>query len=126
MAMLYDLVIVGGGPAGMSAALYAVRENLKFVLLAENVGGLANLVPTLKAYLGYQYITGFDLIRRFKEHLSKYKVPVKDEKAVGVRKKGQIFSVRTNRGTYRSKSVIIATGRRFRKLGIPGEAKFTN
>src|SRR3989338_3569444 len=126
MSMAYDLVIVGGGPAGMSAALYAVRQNLKFVLLAEEVGGLANLVPTLKAYLGYQYITGFDLIKRFKEHLSKYKVPVKDEKAVSISKKGQIFTVKTNNEAYRAKSVIVATGRRFKKLGIPGEEKFTN
>ncbi len=126
MSMVYDLVIVGGGPAGMSAALYAVRQNLKFVLLAEQIGGLANLVPTLKAYLGYQYITGFDLIKRFKEHLSKYKVPVKDERAIGISKKGQLFSVKTNMGAYSSKSVIVATGRRFKKLGIPGEDKFAN
>lgn len=124
--MVYDLVIIGGGPAGMSAALYAVRQNLRFVLLAEQIGGLANLVPSLKAYLGYQYITGFDLIKRFKEHLATYKVPVRDERAASISKKGQIFSVRTGRGTYRSKSVIIATGRRFKKLGIPGEERFTN
>lgn len=121
---LYDLVIVGGGPAGMSAALYAKRQNLRFVLLAEQLGGLANLVPSLKAYLGYQYITGFDLIGRFREHLSKYKVPVKSERAVRIARKGRVFSVETGSGAYSARSVIIATGRRFKKLGIPGEEKY--
>ncbi len=124
--MVYDLVIAGGGPAGMSAALYAIRQNLRFVLFAEQIGGLANMVPSLKAYLGYQYITGFDLIKRFREHISKYKVPVKDERVVSIGKRGSVFVVGTNKRSYSSKSVIVATGRRFKKLGIPGEAKFTN
>lgn len=123
-APVYDLVIVGGGPAGMSAALYAKRQNLRFVLLAEQLGGLANLVPSLKAYLGYQYITGFDLIERFREHISRYKVPVKSERAVRIARKGKVFCVATDKGTYCARSVIIATGRRFKKLGIPGEEKY--
>ncbi len=122
--MMYDMIIIGGGPAGMSAALYAMRQNLKFILLVQQLGGLANFVPSLKAYLGYQYVTGFELVGKFKEHLSQYKVPLRNEFVVEIKRKGKLFSVITNKGEYRTKSIIAATGRRFKKLMIPGEEKF--
>jgi alkyl hydroperoxide reductase subunit F len=124
--MTYDMIIIGGGPAGMSAALYAQRQNLKFCMISTNVGGLANYVPSLKAYLGYQYVTGFELIEKFREHLAQYKVEIKDETVVAVKKLNDAFAVKTGKGEYRTKTVIIATGRRFKKLNIPGEAKYTN
>ena len=122
--MIYDLIIIGGGPAGMSAALYAQRQNLKFLMIAKEIGGLANYVPSLKAYLGYQYVTGFELIEKFKEHLAQYKVDIKDEEVHTVKKKGNMFSVVTGEKTYGTKAVIVATGRRFKELIIPGVAKY--
>ena len=125
MKNIYDLIIVGGGPAGMSAALYASRQNLKFLLITETLGGLANLVPTLKTYLGFYYITGYELIDKFKTHLKQYSVPIKEERVIKISKDKKIFSITTNKNQYESRVVIAASGRRFKKLGIPGEEKFT-
>ncbi len=122
--MIYDLVIVGGGPAGMSAALYAARQNLKFIVITKDIGGLANFVPDLKTYLGYSYTTGFELVEKFKEHLGHYKIQTKLAGVKDIRKAGNIFAVRTDKGGYKSKTIIVATGRRFKKLGIKGEKQY--
>jgi len=119
--MIYDLIIIGGGPAGMSAALYGSRHNLKFILIATKLGGLANLVPTLKTYLGSPYVTGFDLVQRFQDHLNNYKIRIVNQPVLAVGKNSHVFSVKTNKNTYRTRTVIIATGRRFKKLHVPGE-----
>ncbi len=120
----YDLIIIGGGPAGMSASLYAARQNLKFLLLGEVIGGLANLVPNLKTYLGFSYLTGYDLINKFKKHLEQYNVPIKNEKVIKIKKDNSNFIVITNENKYETKAVIVTTGRRFKHLNIQGENEF--
>jgi len=120
----YDLIIIGGGPAGMSASLYAARQNLKFLLIGEVIGGLANLVPTLKTYLGFSYLTGYDLISKFKKHLKQYNVQIKNEKVSKIKKDNSDFIVITNEKKYETKAVIVTTGRRFKHLNIPGEREF--
>lgn len=121
--MLYDVIIIGGGPAGMAAALYAARQRLKFLLLAESLGGMANYVPEVKTFLGYYYLSGYDLIEKFKEHIKKYNVPTIEEKVLAVKKRG-FFEATTQKKTYHTKTIIIATGRRFKQLNIPGEEKY--
>ncbi len=122
--MAYDLIIIGGGPAGMAAALYAARQNLKFILITENIGGLANYVPELKTYLGYYYLTGYDLIEKFKEHISHYKVVLEATKVKSVAKRKGFFEIIADSRRYNAKTIIIATGRRFKKLNVPGEDKY--
>src|SRR3989338_5880262 len=110
---MYDLIIVGAGPAGMSASLYAARQKLNFVVLTVNIGGLANYVPSLKNYLGIHYISGYELSKKFEDHIKEFKVPIKtdvDVKKIKYSKKG--FSVSTDKGDYQSKTVIIASGRK--------------
>ncbi len=121
---MYDLIIVGGGPAGMAAALYAARQRLKFILITESLGGLANYVPELKTYLGYYYLTGYDLVEKFKEHLAQYKVPVKEGRVESISKNDHIFEIVTKKGKYHARTVVIATGRRFKKMCVSGEEKF--
>ena len=123
--MVYDLIIIGAGPAGISAALYAASQKLNFLVLTKDIGGLANFVPELKTYLGIYYVHGYELVKKFREHLKEFNVPLKegiDVQELRQGKKG--FTVKTNKGDYESKVVIIASGRKFKKLGVSGEKEF--
>ena len=122
---MYDLIIVGAGPAGMSAALYAARQKLNFIVLTKNIGGLANYVPSLKNYLGIHYISGYDLVCKFQEHIKEFKVPIKtnvEVRKIKYTKKGFIIS--TDKGEFQSKTVIVASGRTFKRLGVKGENEY--
>jgi len=122
--MIYDLIIVGGGPAGMSSALYAARQNLKFLFITKDLGGMANYIPTLKTYLSYGYITGFELVEKCKKHLNEYKIEIHKDEATKIMKNKETFIIKTKTKKFECQSVIIATGRRFKKMKIPGEEKF--
>ncbi len=121
---VYDIIIVGCGPAGMAACLYAARQKLNFICISKDVGGLANLIPHIETYLGYHYLSGFDLIERFREHIEGFKIKNVSEEVVKIEKAKKLFAVRTDKNNYYSKSLIIATGRKPKKLGIKGEDKF--
>jgi len=122
--MIYDLVIIGGGPAGMSAALYAVRQNLKFLFIANELGGMANNIISIKTYIGHGYLSGYELIRRFKKHLEEYKVKVTNETVLKIRKNKKNFLIITNKNQINTKCILVATGRKFKKINIPGENTF--
>lgn len=119
---LFDVIVVGGGPAGLSAALYAARFALKVLVIAERVGGTLNDAGVIDDYIGLQDVPGPELARRFESHVAKYKVPVLVDSVVGVRRVGDHFEV-TSRGsgTFRSLAVIVAVGSLRRRLGVPGE-----
>ncbi|MBI1973604.1 FAD-dependent oxidoreductase [Candidatus Micrarchaeota archaeon] len=118
----HDLMIVGCGPAGCAAALYAAREELDFVVLSKDLGGYANYVPDVESYLGMHYVSGYGLVSAFREHLKDYKVNVCEGCEVRkIEKKKDVFIATTSSGEYSARTVIVATGRRFRKLGVPGE-----
>jgi alkyl hydroperoxide reductase subunit F len=121
---LYDLIIVGAGPAGMTAGVYAARKRMDFLIIATDIGGQASLSWDIENYLGYQFITGTELIEKFKEHLQKFDVEVREnEKATVVEKSGAFVKIQTDRGEYSAKTVIVASGRRRRKLGVDGEER---
>ena len=122
---MYDLIIIGAGPAGMSASLYAARQKLNFLLISKNIGGLANYVPSLKNFLGIHYITGYDLVKKFQDHIKDFKVPIKTD--IEVKKITQIkggFKIKADGQEFETKSVIIASGRRFKRLGVKGENEY--
>lgn len=125
--MLYDVIIIGGGPAGTAAAVYTARKRLKTLLIAEAFGGQSIVSDDIQNWIGEPHISGFDLAQKFETHVRAFPdiVEVKTEKAVAVKEKGDDFEVKTEQGTvYESKTVILAAGARRRKLGVPGEEQF--
>src|SRR4030095_13174607 len=120
----YDLIIIGAGPAGMSAAVYAAKQKLKFIVICKNIGGLANYIEEIKTQPGIPYISGFGLVKSVQEQLQNYKVNiVEDEEVKSLRASGRSFIVSTKVSEYTGKSVIVATGRRFKSAGIKGDTK---
>jgi len=124
---LYDLVIVGAGPAGITAGVYAARKRMNFLIITTDIGGQASLSWDIENYLGYQFITGPELVQKFKEHLQQFDVELREgEKATAVEKPGDTVLIKTDKEEYSAETVIVASGRRRKKLGVEGEDEFKN
>jgi alkyl hydroperoxide reductase subunit F len=124
---LYDLIIVGAGPAGITAGVYAARKRMRFLMIATDIGGQASLSWDVENYLGYQFITGPELVQKFKDHLSQFDVELREgEKATAVEKPDAIARIKTDKGEYTAQTVIVASGRRPKKLGVQGEDELKN
>jgi len=121
---MYDVIIIGGGPAGLSAAVYTVRKNLKTMLIAKEFGGQTALSSNVENYLGLK-ASGLELYNKFLEHVKTYNVVLKEEEVRVVEKKEDYFLIKANKD-YAAKAVIIATGAKPRKLGVKGEKEFYN
>lgn len=120
---VYDLIVIGGGPAAMTAAVYAARKLLQLAVVTKDFGGQVAWTSDIENYLGFQIIAGKELVEKFREQVEQFDIPVaRDEDVVAVRREGDIFSVSTAGGTkYQARTVIIATGKRSRPLNVPGE-----
>lgn len=120
---MHDLIIVGAGPGGLTAALYAERYGLNTLVLSETIGGTANYAPLIENWPGINSISGFDLMKKFAEQV---KSPIKTEKVISVSKdkNNKNFAVKTEKETYESKCVIIATGTKRIKLIAENSDKF--
>jgi len=123
---IYDLIILGAGPAGITAAIYAARKKMDLVVLTTNVGGQVVYSSEIENYTGFQYITGEELSAKFREHLERYRFDLMTEEVQRVEREGNLFGVKTDTGAYSGKTVIIVTGRKPKELKIPGEAEFKN
>jgi alkyl hydroperoxide reductase subunit F len=128
--MGYDLIIIGGGPAGVSAGVYAARKKLKTLLIAPEFGGQSNVSEGIENWIGTVKITGAELAQSFKKHLAAYaadSVEIKEgEWVMDVKKSEDGFTVTTDLGEYQSKVVLVATGSTRRKLEVPGADVFDN
>lgn len=137
--MLYDVIIIGGGPAGCAAAVYTARKKLKTLLITEEFGGQSIVSSDIQNWIGEKHISGLDLAKKLEEHVRSFPdVEVRmPEKAIAVEKvecdeetgicypEGMYnFKVKTDKGTHRCKTLILASGGRRKKLGIPGEKEF--
>lgn len=124
--MLYDLIIVGGGPAGMAAGIYAAWHKVKTLLVTKSFGGqMARKAVAIENYPGLGKISGFDLIMKFEEHLKGNPVDIETDTVKEVRKDGGVFFVSANGGKeFQAKTVIIASGADPRPLEVEGEKEF--
>ena len=123
--MTYDIIVVGGGPAGLSAAIYAVRSGLNTLLLEKGLcGGLLNEIPQIENYPAFKSISGMELASKLKEHASEYAEIRELEEVLSIMRKGENFVVKTEKGEYETRAVALCTGSRKRKLGVEGEEKF--
>lgn len=120
---VYDLIIIGAGPAGITASVYAARNKMDFLVLTSNIGGQVALSSEVENYTGFQYITGEDLSIKFEEHLKSFKFEFKMEEVQKLDRDKDLFQVRTEKTIYKARTVIVATGRRPRELKVLGEAE---
>ena len=123
--LIYDLAIIGGGPAGMTAAVYAARKKLKTLLVSKDLGGQVLSTTEVENYMGYQYIEGRQLMNKFKEQMRHFPIDQEiGEEIEKLDKEEKFFSLLTPTGKkFRAKTVIIASGKRSRPLDVPGEKK---
>jgi thioredoxin-disulfide reductase len=124
---MYDLIIIGAGPAGMSAAVYAARAELDFIVIEGSMmqGGQVLTTYDVDNYLGLPGIGGFEMGMKFAEHAKKLGVSFVTENVISMDAAGEVKKVVTDKKEYETKTIIIATGAVHRKAGIPGEAEFT-
>jgi alkyl hydroperoxide reductase subunit F len=121
-----QLVIIGGGPAGISASIYAARKKMDFVLITKEVGGQVIKAGNIENYLGYAMVDGIILVEKMMEHMRKLGVePILDE-VVDVERSSEGFEVRTASGqSFKTKTVLFCTGSEHRRLNVPGEKEYT-
>jgi len=124
--MSYDLIIIGGGPAGITAGIYAARQKLNTLLITKTFGGqIARKAVAIENYPGFEKISGTELIRKFEKHLRKQKIDIERDSVIKVKKEGKKFLVLTkSKNQFESEAVIIASGADPRPLEVPGEKKF--
>jgi len=124
---VFDLIIIGAGPAGITAAIYAARKRIETLIITKDIGGQTALSGDVENYTGYQFISGPELALKFEEHLRKFDLTLKEnEAAQEVKRAANLIRVRSDKGSYEARAVIIASGKRSRELGVPGEKEFKN
>ena len=121
-----DTIVIGAGPAGITAGIYLARRNLCVLIIHQKLGGQASTTADIENYAGFKFITGEEFTKRLTEHLKDYDITITEERVEKIEKIDNEFHVTTNKNKFISKSVIIASGARQRKLGVPGENEFLN
>jgi len=122
---MYDLIILGGGPAGLTAGLYAARSRLKTVLIEKTyLGGQIVNTYQLENYPGYEEISGADLIAKMEAQVRKHGLEIVNEDVESLDITGDVKKVKTSNKTYEAKAIILAMGATPKKLGVPNEDRF--
>ncbi|HNZ87079.1 MAG TPA: FAD-dependent oxidoreductase [Methanofastidiosum sp.] len=121
---VFDVAIIGGGPAGISAGIYAARFKLNAILISNSLGGTAQSAHLIENYPGFGAISGFELMQKFREHLKTFEIPILEKHVYSVSRENDLFVLNLNDQEIKAKYLLIATGTKRRKLGVPGEANF--
>lgn len=121
---IYDVIIIGAGPAGLSAAIYASRRAMKTLVLSSDIGGQAAKTLDIENYPGVDKISGIELSNKFREQAERFGSTIIIDEAKEITPQDGIFKVKTSTGEFTTKSIILAYGKKPRELGIPGEQEF--
>ena len=122
---MHDLIIIGAGPAGLTAAIYAARKKLSTLVLSKDVGGQAALSWEVENYLGYNLVSGAELVQKFREHVEKFGVEFREGAEVNsLVKTDDSFEVSVGDEMFQARAVIVASGKSPRRLNVPGEKEF--
>ncbi|MDM8534948.1 FAD-dependent oxidoreductase, partial [Clostridiaceae bacterium HSG29] len=122
---IYDLIVIGGGPGGLSSALYAKRKGIDVAIISGSIGGQVSDTSSVENYLGIESMSGEGLVKQFKSHVEAYDVPMLDQKKVLEISNGKTKEIKLDSGeVVKTKTVIVATGSLNRKIGVPGEDEF--
>ncbi len=124
---MYQLLIIGGGPAGIAASVYAARKQLKALLISGDIGGQINNTLGIENYIGYQFVEGPELINKFQTQIGQFPIEQKiGEKVTRLEKiDGGFEATADSGGKYQSRTVILSTGKRSLSLNVPGETELT-
>ena len=134
MTEKYDFIVLGGGGTGLAAAMYAARLEMKTLVLGHShgtelpIGGVITTTHLVENYPGFIRLSGHELAKKLEEHAKSYPlVKLKEERAINIKKSGKEFIVKTNKNNYQGKTILFATGTRWRKLeGVKGSEEFAN
>ena len=127
----FDFIIIGAGGAGLAAAMYGARLGMKTLCLGHShgsempLGGVITTTNVVENYPGFIRLTGTELADKLIEHAKSYDlVTLKEEKVEEVKKEGNLFEIKTNEAEYKGKTILFATGTKWRKLDVPGSKEF--
>jgi len=120
--VMYDVIIIGGGAAGLTAAIYSARYKLKTLVIAKEMGGVIVNTHKIENWPGEKKISGLDIMNKFEEQAKELGVEIKEEEVKKIQKGFKVF---TDKAEYEGKTVILAMGTKRRKLNIRGEDKFS-
>ena len=121
---LYDLIIIGTGPAGLTAGIYSSVYKMKTLIIGEKIGGYAADAFKIINFPGYPEISGIELMNNYKKHIDTFKVPVEVGMVEKIKKQKDYFQIYSGKKTYIAKTVLIASGTERKKLQIPGENEY--
>ena len=125
MSNSYDLIVIGAGPAGLTASLYASRYQISHLLIGSQLGGTMVWASMVENYPGFDSITGADLAQKMIEQVKKLGVEIKNTGVIEIKRKETNFELKTENDEFlEAKALIIATGTQRQKLNIPGEAEY--
>ena len=122
---MYDLIIIGGGPAGLTAAVYAIRKRINVLLISKDLGGKTNYRLALPWVEDYQVIRGLEIVNKFKSELEYLKFARHMDSVEHVEQEGEAFAVHTKQGDkFEARALVVASGTRQKLMGVPGEKDF--
>ena len=122
---MYDTIIIGQGPAGFTASIYAARREMKTMLIGKEIGGQLSMASEIENYPGFKSIQSFELVSRMREQVENLGVEIKNEEVKRIKKTKEGFDIFTEQEAFQAKTVIIAIGLAPRRLAIKGERELT-